>query len=49
MKKTKYNVINLIAIAGGYKIIDVTQKVHDSFKATNMSSWMDWLLGLIIG
>ena len=43
MKIIKYNAINLIAIAGGYKIIDVTQKIHDSFKATNMSSWMDGL------
>ena len=43
-KKSKYsNAINLIAIAGGYKIVDITQKIHDSFKATDMSAWMDGL------
>ncbi len=39
----KYNVINLIALSAGYKVTDVTQKFHDSFKATDMSSWMDGL------
>lgn len=39
----KYNVVNLIAVSAGYKIVDVTQKIHDSFKATDMSSWMDGL------
>ena len=43
MNKNQKDAINLIALAGGYKITDVTQKIHDSFKATNMSSWMDGL------
>jgi len=43
-QKNKYNnAINLIAITGRYKIIDITQKVYDSFKATYMSTWMDGL------
>ena len=43
-QKTKYsNAINLIAAVGGYKIVDVTQKIHDSFKATDVSAWMDGL------
>ena len=49
-KKNKIKTINnckefltLLGIAGGYKLVDVTQKIHDSFKATEMSSWMDGL------
>ena len=42
MKKSK-DAVSLIAIAGGYKITDVTQKIHDGFKATEMSSYIDGL------
>ena len=42
MKKSK-DAVSLIAIAGGYKITDVTQKIHDGFKANEMSSYIDGL------
>ncbi len=43
MMKQSKDAVSLIAIAGGYKITDFTQKIHDSFKATEMSSYMDGL------
>ena len=43
MKKKSKDALKLIAIAGGYKITNVTQKIHDGFKANVMSSYMDGL------
>ena len=42
IKKSK-DAVSLIAIAGGYKITDVSQKIHDGFKANEMSSYIDGL------
>ena len=43
MMERSRDAVSLIAIAGGYKITDVTQKIHDGFKANEVSSYMDGL------
>ena len=43
MNKKAKDALSLIAIAGGYKITNVTQKIHDGFKANVMSSYIDGL------